>query len=135
MSTDKPPGGPAGKLLKAVPYAWIHDLEEATKYYTEILGFVGGYSAEWEDKGRKGGIVGVFRDGLELQLATCFCEDRRHDGLGYFIAYTDDAKAVHDDLRARGASVLFEYCEMDWGGKSFTIEDPWGNRIEFLQMP
>jgi len=56
---------------------WVSDVARPLEYYTRKLGFNRGYTCESD------GVVDfaiVERDGIELHLQVCVCEDRRHTG-------------------------------------------------------
>jgi len=132
MSTPQPSSVP--KLTQSIPLIWIRDLKSAETYYQDKLGFESNYEFHWEKDGREMGLVGMMRDEIHLQVLTCNCDDRRHDGQGYFIACVEGIDELYKEMQARGADIWEELEPCDWGGQVFTIEDPDGNRIEFMQL-
>jgi catechol 2,3-dioxygenase-like lactoylglutathione lyase family enzyme len=109
---------------------WVSSVPAAIEFYSKNLGFEPGFTCE-EDGEVTFAIVS--RDGIELHLRVCICEDGRHTGNTFLgIEVADGIKLLCDEYSA--ADVEFVRCltEEDWG-KSFTIADPDKNWLLFTQ--
>lgn len=108
---------------------WVSDVPKSLKYYTKKLGFSQGYTCETD------GVMDfaiVERDGIELHLQVCACEDGRHTGNTFLEIQVNNIDSISNEYTA--ADVNFVKCltEEDWG-KSFKIADPDGNWILFTE--
>ena len=118
------------KLSKINGMIWVTSVPAAIEFYTKKLGFELGYTCD--DDGEVDFAI-VSRDGIDLHLQVCICEDGRHTGNTF---QEIEVAAGLDDLCEEfdRAGVEFERClsEEDWG-RCFKISDPDGNWLMFTE--
>jgi len=118
------PDGPAKRTMmrQALPEMPFDDVPAAVKYYRDVLGF--GINYEQDD-------VGVmFRDKVTVLL---IARTERHNGIGSFEVYIENADALYEELHTRGANLQGEPVSRPWGLRDFSVLDLEGNRITFAQ--
>jgi catechol 2,3-dioxygenase-like lactoylglutathione lyase family enzyme len=96
-----------GQLLRSAPYFPVADLEESTSQYERVFGFhrdyIGGTPPEFAI---------VSRDGLAIMLRLVPDPERivpneRQGGTWDMFFWVRDARALHAELLARGADVVY----------------------------
>jgi len=119
---------------------YVNDQEKALRFYTEVLGFA--KKADFSQ--------GPFRwltvtspdapDGTELQLALdddpaakAFQQARFQQGQPAIMFYTDDVKADHERITARGGEVTMPPTEVP-GSTIVKLHDGCGNVIQIVQL-
>lgn len=109
---------------------YVHDIEQAESFYRDLLGFnVAGRPAPF--------LVELEHDGVPLVL----CAAERPTSARYSkdsstvlgIA-TEDVVKQASDLRAKGATVLFDEPQQFPVGQFNAVRDPSGNVIELLEF-
>jgi predicted enzyme related to lactoylglutathione lyase len=115
----------AGELAlhSAVPILRVRDLGSSIEYYVKKLGF----KVDWEHEGL---IGSVSRGKCGLMLSE---GDQGNPGSWVWIG-VDDAAALFDDLRERGAIVQMPPTNFSWA-LEMHIEDPDGNVLRFGSEP
>lgn len=105
----------------------VPDLERAAAWYRDLLGF----ETVWEVPGQ---WACLRRDRAALMLGECPDEIPPY-ALGdhaYFAYFeVDDARALFEELRARGAAFRSELKDQPWGQREFSVQSPDGHRIMF----
>ena len=126
---------------------WVHDQDEALKFYTEKLGFelredvtlpeLAGY--RWLTVGPVGQpdisvSLNVVPDPpvFEPETGARIRELMGKGVIGGLILNTDDFDATFDELKARGVEFSEEPSERPYG-KDAAIRDPSGNSIRLVQ--
>jgi catechol 2,3-dioxygenase-like lactoylglutathione lyase family enzyme len=100
----------------------VRDLRASLAYYVDVLGF----AIDWEG----GGVASVTRDRCCLFL----CEgDQSATSVWAWIG-VDDAAALHDELRARGALIRHPPTHYDWA-LEMQVADPDGNVLRLGSEP
>jgi catechol 2,3-dioxygenase-like lactoylglutathione lyase family enzyme len=111
----------------------VNDVDEAVKFYTEMLGFA-------LDQ-QFGAIAMVSKDGLTLWLAgpqssaaRPMPDGRKPEAGGWnrFVIEVDDIQSMVDKMRASGMKFRNDIVTGP-GGKQILVEDPSGNPIELFE--
>jgi uncharacterized glyoxalase superfamily protein PhnB len=107
------------------------DVKRAVEHYRDVLGFSS--DSLFEGVGDEGAVYAIVsRDGISLHLQIRRRElfptgrERIESDL-----YVDDADALCEELRGRGANIVREPESERYGLRDFAIEDPDGNRLVF----
>ena len=109
-------------LQQALPELPFDDVSAAVAYYRDVMGFRINYQKE---------DVGVMdRDAITILL---IARTKKHQGIGSFEVYVEDADTLYAELLAKGAQVDGPPVSHPWGLRDFRVEDPEGNRITFAQ--
>jgi catechol 2,3-dioxygenase-like lactoylglutathione lyase family enzyme len=120
------------KLTGIAPQFLVDDLERSTESYCRRLGFELDFVYE-------GFYASVSRDGcaIHLKCAPKSGADRvhrkQHEHLDAYVA-VDNAAALHDELRSRGAIVTRPLEERPWSCRDFYVEDPDGYVLCFSEQ-
>jgi len=120
MTTDR-------QLLAINPYFLVEDVHRSAEYYRDVLGF--SFDQFWGDPPA---FVMVRRDGVQIMLREPADERRpgvarpnkgvlRHSFDAY--VYVRDVDRLHDELRARGARILYPPCDQPHDCREFEVED------------
>lgn len=124
----------AGRIVGSAPILLVKDVEAAANHYRDQAGFT--YDRFWGDPP---GFCILKRDGCHLMLARA--EDHSHvrphwkvlRGMWNVYFWVDDAKAMYEELKARGAKIDYELGMKDYGCLEFGIQDLDGYDIAFGQ--
>jgi predicted enzyme related to lactoylglutathione lyase len=113
----------------ALELALVHvaDIDVARAFYTEKLGL----EADPEQSGPNF-VLFQRPDGVGSSLALSAGDAVAPSNGIELWWYVDDADATHDDLVARGVEVASPLADMPFG-RTFSIKDPSGNVLYFLQ--
>jgi len=114
------------------PILGARDVKRATEYYRDVLGFE--IQSVFGGVGDEGPVYGIVqREGLSLHLQIRRRElaAERESIESDVYLYVADADKLHDELTARGASVLREPQDEEYGLRDFAVEDLDGNRLVF----
>jgi catechol 2,3-dioxygenase-like lactoylglutathione lyase family enzyme len=115
------------ELPSAVPEIPVSDLDAATAYYRDKLGF----NVDWVESDIA--LAGVSRDHCRIFLAGPRFRDKRINPGPVSIWLNLNSKGEVDDLhrswRATEALLLSEPESKPWGLHEFTAADPDGNRF------
>ncbi len=121
--------------MKIVPVIRSSDLERSLHFYTEVLDFERRWPG-YEDSEMAVGVIGLVRDGAELQLSI-------HAGDGVFGSvnrvFVEDVDERFETFRARGldttqrpeSPVHTAPIDQTWGLREFAVTDPDGNNLCF----
>lgn len=105
------------------PILRVEDMQIALHFYVDGLGFV---NAPWGTDG----FTCVSRDGASLYL----CRGGQGRGGAWVWIGVEDARALYEDLRARGVPTGSEPVNQPWA-LEFQLEDPDGNVIRIGSEP
>ena len=101
------PPDPARQLLRIAPYFPVADVEKAASHYERVLGFRREYAA-----GTPPEFAILSRDGLAVMLRRVaepsrISPNEKQGGTWDAFFWVRDAKALHEELRGRGAEVVY----------------------------
>ncbi len=116
----------------AAPILGARDVKRATEHYRDALGFE--VTSLFEGVGDEGGIYGIVnREGLtiHLQIRRRELPSNRERIESDVYLDVEDADALYKELVGRGASVLREPENAEYGLRDFVVEDLDGNRLVF----
>lgn len=117
------------QLSRVIPYVFVRDVDAALAFYIDKLGFELRYRHE-NDPNCDMGII--HRGNIEMHVATCACEGKRHVGQAFFMIEVDDAPKLYEQYRGAGVPMHWELQRQPWGQTDFTIVDPEQNWITFV---
>ena len=103
----------------------VQDVARSVAHYRDVLGFDVEFTY-----GEPALYAGVERDGVLIHLQAATTSDRR-SGQGGVYVFSRDVDVLHRELAARGARILKEPQDYDYGMRDFAIADPDGNRLAF----
>jgi uncharacterized glyoxalase superfamily protein PhnB len=122
------------QLLKSAPYFPVADVERTAEHYEQVLGFHRDYV---------GGSPPIFailsRDGLSIMLRKVAASDRivpmeQQGGTWDAFFWVSDAQALHEELHAKGAEVVYgPVIQQEYGMKEFAVRDHEGHVLGFGQ--
>jgi catechol 2,3-dioxygenase-like lactoylglutathione lyase family enzyme len=100
------PDNPA-QLVRSAPYFPVPDVEQAAVHYERVLGFRREYTG-----GTPPEFAIVSRDGLSIMLrlvppSTPISPNEKQGGTWDVFFWVRDAKALHSELRAKGAEIVY----------------------------
>lgn len=107
------------QLGGVTPILRVSDFDRSVAYYVETLGF----RVDWTD-GRFGSVT---RDRTSLMLSE---GSQGCPGTWMWIGVSD-ADALHDELRARGATIRHPPTNYPWGSREVHVFDPDGHVLRF----
>jgi catechol 2,3-dioxygenase-like lactoylglutathione lyase family enzyme len=109
-------------LTRSAPYFPVADVDKAVAYYTDILGFTVEYSA-----GNPAQFAIVSRDGLPVMLRLvpdAIVPNEAQGGTWDVFFWVDDVVALHDELLARNATVVYgPIVQESYHMKEFAVRD------------
>ena len=124
----------ANQLLRSAPYFPVANIERSTEHYERVLGFRREYV---------GGSPAVFailsRDGLPIMLRLVNAPERispneRQGGTWDAFFWVRDARALHSELAARGAEVVYgPLVQAEYNMEEFAVRDSDGYVLGFGQ--
>jgi uncharacterized glyoxalase superfamily protein PhnB len=124
--TDSP------RVLVARPFVFVRDVGAACAYYVEALGFDLAF-----DYGRPPFYAEIERDGVRLCVRQT--DDplidpalARREDIMVASLEVDDARALYQELQARGAVFSQKLRVEPYGTRGFVVDDPDGNRVLFF---
>ena len=103
----------------------VKDVLESMAYYRDKLGFDVAF-----EYGKPTYYVGLCSGDVSLHLVAA-SQTPRMPGNGAVSIFVDDVDAVHFDLVKRGARILKEPKDYDYGLRDFDVADLDGNMIFF----
>jgi catechol 2,3-dioxygenase-like lactoylglutathione lyase family enzyme len=124
--------------MKIVPVIKSSDLLRSVDFYTKTLDFERKWPG-YEEQEMENGVVGLVREGAELQLS-------RHAGDGVFGSvnrvFVDDVDERYTTFRARGLDTTRRPdsplhtapVDQTWGLREFAVTDPDGNGLCFCMV-
>ena len=122
---------PRPKILGVAHVAYyVSDAAKARTFYQQFLGFAEPFSLPGRDGGPGTSFIKI-NDSQYLELSVA---SPSGDGqLSHVAFYTDDAARMRDYLAAHGITVTDKVPKGRTGNLNFTITDPDGHRVEFVQ--
>ena len=103
----------------------VKNIAESMAYYRDKLGFDVAF-----EYGEPTFYVGLCSGDVTVHLVAA-SQTPRQPGNGAMCIFVDDVDAVHADLMKRGAKVLKEPKDYDYGMRDFDVADLDGNMIFF----
>jgi len=110
------------RLCGVTPILSVSDFAASIDYYTQRMGFQKAW--DWGDPPTFGCVI---RDGIEIFL--CLNGQGQHGT--WMSIFVDDANALHEEMRARGARIVMPPTDEPWGMREFHVEDPDGHTFRF----
>jgi uncharacterized glyoxalase superfamily protein PhnB len=109
------------------------DVKRAVDHYCNVLGFQ--LDSMFEGVGAEGGAYGiVHRDQVSLHIQIrrreLFRAGRESIESDVYL-YVDDVDALFEELRTRGAQIVREPVDSEYGLRDFVVEDLDGHRLVF----
>jgi len=111
------------RFERSEPILSVRDIEASVKYYTDILGFK---NAEWGNEY----FTAVSRDKASVML----CKDRQGQSGTWIWLGVEDAGAVYDEYKQKGASIRMAPRNLPWAYE-FHVEDPDGHVLRLGSEP
>ena len=112
---------------RIVPVFQVSRLEDALKFYTEVLGF--------EEDFRYGGYAGVKLGTLSLHLSEQVAggrdEYRKPLGSGIAYVFCDEVDGYYAQIKAKGVKAKYGPEDFPYGMREFMVVDPDGNHLAF----
>lgn len=125
---------PDRNLFRSAPYFPVGDVDKSAAYYQTILGFDCEYLA-----GEPGRFAIVARDGLAIMLRRVeepvrIVPNEKQGGTWDAFFWVSDIQALHSDLKARGASVVYgPLFQSEYSMMEFAVRDADGHVLGFGQ--
>ena len=118
-------------FFTAEPQLFAHDIDVASDFYTQKLGFSVAFSYGEPTFYRQ-----VFRDGARLNIRLVGAEvvdPLRRDSEQLLSASItlDDAQSLYREYEAAGVEFVQPLKTEPWGARTFIVRDPAGNMILF----
>jgi uncharacterized glyoxalase superfamily protein PhnB len=104
------------------PVFQVSNLEDALKYYKEVLGF--------KEDFRFGAYAGVSSGDACLHLSANRLHQRPVGGGSAFV-FCDEVDDYFREIKRNGATVKGEPADQPYGMRDFTVLDPDGNHMTF----
>ena len=111
-----------------MPVLQVKDMDEATSFYCEKLGFK--LARVWEHEGKK--VFGI----VVLDTVTIGLQVWAEPGTGevwHSYIYVTDIDEFCQEISRRGASIEWGPKDAEYGCRELEIKDPFGNRLCFGQ--
>ena len=124
------------RVLRVAPVLLVRDIVASVEFWRERVGF------ETDAiHGEPPSFAMPTRDGVTIMLAQAPAGTeppvpnwRVLDKCNQVYVWVDDANALYDELRGRGAPIDFSIYDTPWGTREFGIQDPDGHDIAFGQV-
>lgn len=118
-------------VVTAIPVVFVSNVERAAEFFRDRLGFAIEFL-----HGSPAFYGGVCRDGAILHLRfvhepVISQELREKESLLAAFIVVENIKALFDEYKEKGVPMLGTLRKEPWGGPTFTVCDPDGNRICF----
>jgi predicted enzyme related to lactoylglutathione lyase len=105
------------------PILRVEDMKRALEFYVGVLGFT---RAAWSTE--------EFADVSSGKRGIYLCRGDQGRGAAWIWIGCEDARALHDELKARGVKIVLPPTNFDWA-LEFRAEDPDGNVLRFGSDP
>jgi uncharacterized glyoxalase superfamily protein PhnB len=115
------------KMIRARSVLAVCKLKESTEYYVDVLGFE-------RDPVDAEGWSFLSRDGFSLTLGECPDERPAEEtGNHSYFAYVEvqGVDQIHQQVTSRGAEVISELTDKEWGIGEFGVRTIDGHRVMF----
>ena len=125
---------PDRRLLRSAPYFPVADVEKSATFYERVLGFEPEYLA-----GTPPQFAICSRDGLAIMLRKVATPElirhvEKQGGTWDAFFWIDDAQALHSELAARGADVVYgPLLQEAYRMQEFAVRDHDGHVLGFGQ--
>lgn len=122
------------QLLRSAPYFPVADVERAATHYEDIFGFKREYAG-----GTPPQFAIMSRDGFAIMLRrvadpSAIVPNERQGGTWDAFFWVRDAEALHAELTARGAEVVYgPIVQAEYQMKEFAVRDGHGYVLGFGQ--
>lgn len=116
---------PGPKLCAAATLFVVEDVLKSVAHYSEVLGFKIAFTY-----GEPTFYAGVERDEVTIHLQAARAT-KRQVGQGAVNIFVTAVDALHDELKRRGARLLNDPQDRDYGMRDFDLDDLDGNRLTF----
>lgn len=119
------------QLLRAAPYFPVRDLAAAALHYEQVLGFIREYTG-----GDPPEFVIVSRDGWPLMLKRMdpgahIVPNEAQGGTWDVFFWVRNLRVLHQELRDRGAELVYGPVVQPYGVEEFAVRDPDGDVLGF----
>ncbi|MBC7897870.1 MAG: hypothetical protein H7066_20790 [Cytophagaceae bacterium] len=122
------------RVLRSAPYFPVANVAATATYFRDVFGFATIYSA-----GEPAEFAMCERDGFAIMLRRVEAADRivpseAQGGTWDAFMWVDDAKALHEELVLRGATVVYgPIVQESYHMLEFAVRDPDGHVLGFGQ--
>lgn len=120
-------------IIRGAPYFLAPDVSTIGAYYEKVLGFRGEYSAgdppEFAIHARGGATI-MFRRAPDPGL---ICPNESQGGTWDVFFWVDAVDALYEELKARGAIIVYPPVVQFYAMKEFAVRDPNGYVLGFGQ--
>jgi uncharacterized glyoxalase superfamily protein PhnB len=111
---------------QVIPVIFVEDLDAATKYYVEKLGFQVSFTSEWD-------YNGVSRDGMELHIGRGTTSLVNTQGAHiYFSVENVDALRL-EFIRSGAIGADTQVVDMPYGAREIHVRDVFGYHLGFSE--
>ena len=124
----------SAQLLRSAPYFPVADVEQSASHYERVFGFTREYSA-----GSPPEFAILSRDGQSIMLrlapsSAAITPNEKQGGTWDVFFWVRDAKALHAELHARGAEVVYgPIVQQAYQMEEFAVRDSEGYVLGFGQ--
>jgi uncharacterized glyoxalase superfamily protein PhnB len=120
-------------LVRSAPYFPVADVEQSAVHYEKVLGFRREYAA-----GSPQQFAILSRDGLPIMLrlvddATRISPNERQGGTWDAFFWVSDVQSLYEELRGKGADVVYAPKQTEYGMTEFATRDREGYILGFGQ--
>ena len=120
-------------LLRSAPYFPVADVERSAAYYERVFGFhieyIGGAPPEFAIVSRDGFCIMLRR----VSDAARICPMEKQGGTWDAFFWVRDVRALHAELVAKGAVVVYGPTAREYGMDEFAVRDEDGHVLGFGQ--
>ena len=114
-------------IQRNTPELWVRDIQEAIRFYTQVLGFqLEARMPEDEAEPVEWAMVASDNASFMFQHRD---EEKRADGVSFYL-FVDKINATIEELRSRGAA-LEGPVDQFYGYREATVTDPNGYKLVF----
>ncbi len=127
------PDRPRAAVLRSATYFPVADVAATGAHYRDVLGFECAYSAGEPPEFavyRRGGCAVMLRRIADPGLV---CPNEEQGGTWDVFAWVDDVDALHAELVAAGAELVYGPIVQPYGMKELAVRDPNGYVLGFGQ--
>lgn len=120
-------------IVRGAPYFPVGDVAAAGRHYEDVLGFTREYAAgnppEFAIYSRGGAVVMLRR----IDRPERIVPNEAQGGTWDVFCWVDDVHALHAELEANGATIVYPPTVQPYGMKEFAVRDPNGYVLGFGQ--
>ena len=121
------------EIIRSASYFPVPDVAVIGDYYRDVFGFQCEYSAGNPPEFaicQRGGSAIMFRRVPHPELIT---PNEKQGGTWDVFSWVTDVEALFDELKGRGAAIVYEPVVQHYGMKEFAVRDPNGYVLGFGQ--